>query len=65
MIQLCYDLNNIDTFSREKKALLTVLHELGVNNGVILSDYEKRVEHIGKYTLNIMPAWGWLLKPEI
>jgi len=45
-----HDVNNINTFSREKKALLMVLHELGVNNGVILSDYEKRVEHIGKYT---------------
>jgi len=42
-----------------------VVHEPGVNNRVILSDYEKRVEQVGKYTLNIMPAWEWLLKPEI
>jgi len=42
-----------------------VFDDLGVNNGAILSDYEKRVEHIGKCTLNIIPAWEWLLKPEI
>ena len=65
MIQVCYDLNRIATFSREKKALLTGLHELEVNTGTIITGYEKRVEHIGKYTLNIIPVWEWLLRPEI
>jgi len=65
LIQVCYDLNNIDTFSREKKALLTGLHELGVNNGTILSEHEKGVKQIGKCTLNIIPVSEWLLKPEI
>jgi predicted AAA+ superfamily ATPase len=65
LIQVGYDLDNIDTFSREKKALLTGLHELGVNNGTIITGYEKRVETHGQYTLNIIPAWEWLLMQKI
>ena len=65
LIQVCYDVNDIGTFSREKKAIFIGLQKLGLNNGTILSNYEKRVEQIGKYTLNIIPAWEWLLKSEI
>ena len=65
LIQVCYDLNHIDTFSREKKALLVGLQELGTSTGTIITDYEKRVEQIGKYTVNVIPAWEWMLKPEL
>jgi predicted AAA+ superfamily ATPase len=61
MIQVCYDLNNIDTFSREKKALVSGLNEFGIDTGTIITHYEKRVERLGKYTLDIVPIWEWLL----
>lgn len=61
LIQVCHDLNRIDTFSREKKALVSGLHELGLTTGTIVTDHEKRAEKVGKFTLNIVPAWEWLL----
>ena len=60
LIQVCYDLTHIDTFSREKKALLTGLNELGIDEGTIISNTEKRVEQSGKHTLDIVPVWEWL-----
>lgn len=65
LIQVCYDLSHIDTFNREKKALLSGLHELGIENGIILTQYEKREEKTKDYTLKIMPVWEWLLMPEV
>jgi len=61
LIQVCHDLNRIDTFSREKKALVSGLQELGLTTGTIVTDHEKRVEQLGELTLNIVPAWEWLL----
>lgn len=61
MIQTCYDLSQIDTFAREKKALAAGLKELGHDQGTILTDHEKRIEQIGNFTLNIVPVWEWLL----
>ena len=61
LIQVCHDLNRIDTFSREKKALVSGLQELGLTTGTIVTDHEKRVEKVGELTLNIVPAWEWLL----
>ena len=63
MIQVCYDLSHIDTFSREKKALISGMNEVGIDTGLIITDNEKRVEQNGEYTLNIVPIWEWLLLP--
>jgi predicted AAA+ superfamily ATPase len=61
LIQVCHDLNRTDTFSREKKALVSGLQELGLKTGTMVTNHEKRVEKVGKFTLNIVPAWEWLL----
>ena len=61
MIQVCYDLTQIDTFTREKKALVSGLNDFGVDTGIIITANEKRVEQTGKYSLNIVPIWEWLL----
>lgn len=65
LIQVCSDLSRIETFTREKKALLSGLHELGLETGIILTQHEKREEKIKNYTIKIMPVWEWLLMPEI
>jgi hypothetical protein len=62
LIQVCHDLAHIDTFSREKRALISGLKELKINAGTIINDAEKRVEHCENYELNIVPIWEWLLK---
>ena len=61
LIQMCYDLSNINTFSREKKALLLAMKELGINTGLILTLDEKRIEERDNYSLHIVPVWEWLL----
>jgi len=45
----------------EKKALVSGLKEFGIDTGTIITDSEKRVEQIGKHTLNIVPICEWLL----
>lgn len=61
LIQVCHDLTRIDTFSREKKALLSGLSELKMNTGTLINASEKRNEQHGDYTLDIMPIWEWLI----
>jgi len=61
LIQVCHDLTRIDTFSREKKALLSGLSELKMNTGTLINASEKRNEQHGDYTLDIMPIWEWLM----
>jgi predicted AAA+ superfamily ATPase len=46
LIQVCYDLRNINTFSREKKALIAGNERIGDQNGLILTLDEKRVPHL-------------------
>jgi len=58
-------LSHIETFNREKKALLSGLQELGLETGIILTQHEKWEEKIKDYTLKIIPVWEWLLMPEI
>ncbi|MBL7177001.1 MAG: ATP-binding protein [Desulfobacteraceae bacterium] len=61
MIQVCYDLTHVDVFSREKKALISGLNEVGIDTGTIITDNEKRVVQNGKNALKIIPIWEWLL----
>ena len=61
LIQVCHDLAHIDTYSREKRALISGLKELKINAGTIINDAEKRVEKFEDYSLNIVPIWEWLL----
>jgi predicted AAA+ superfamily ATPase len=65
LIQVCHDLSHIETFTREKKALISGLRELNLRSGIIVTHDEKREERIDGYTIKIVPAWEWLLVPKI
>jgi len=65
LIQVCHDLSHIETFTREKKALISGLRELNLRSGIIVSQDEKREERINGYTIKIVPVWEWLLMPKI
>jgi len=65
LIQVCYDLTNIDTYNREKKALLSGIKELGLESGLILTQDEKHEERIGDCLVKIMPVWEWLFISDI
>ena len=64
LIQVCYDLHNLDVFTREKKALLSGMRELGLKRGTIITENEKRTQTEGGQTLEIVPAWEWLLTQQ-
>ena len=61
LVQVCYDMAHINTYNREKKALLAGISELGLSTGLILTKDEKRLEKHGNYLLKIVPVWEWLL----
>jgi uncharacterized protein len=61
LIQVCHDLTAIDTFSREKRALLAGMKALNIDKGTIINDSQKKEESIGNFRLNILPIWEWLL----
>jgi len=62
---VCYDLSHIDTFAREKDALLAGMRELGLKSGVIVNQYEKRTETVDGLSIEAVPAWEWLLAEEM
>ena len=61
LIQVCFDLGHIETFNREKRAILAGIRELELKSGLILTLHEKREEKIENCSLQIMPVWEWLL----
>ena len=65
LIQVCHNLNHIDTFNREKRALLEGIKEFGLDSGLILTYDDKRRDEVEGHAINIMPAWEWLLLNDL
>ncbi len=64
LIQVCYDIDDLDTKKREIKALFKASVELGCDNLIILTeDYENIEQYKGK-KIQILPLWKWLLSFE-
>jgi len=62
LMQVCYDLTNLDVEQREAKALTEASQELNVSNLTVLTwDDEREVEKNGK-TVKFKPLWKWLLE---
>jgi predicted AAA+ superfamily ATPase len=62
LIQVCYNISDINTKEREIKSLLTASEELNCNNLEIISwDYEAEEKHKGE-TIKFVPLWKWLLE---
>ncbi len=66
LIQVCYDISNIDTKKREIRSLLKAGRELNCNNLLIITeDYEaeEQAEWFGmKGKIMFIPLWKWLLE---
>ncbi len=65
LIQVCHDLNPIDTFNREKRAILEGIKEFGLDSGLILTYDDKRRDEVAGHAINIMPAWEWILVNDL
>lgn len=61
LIQVCYDMQQLETANREKKALVKGMNELGLDSGLVLTMEEKREEIIQGSSIQILPVWEWLL----
>jgi predicted AAA+ superfamily ATPase len=61
LIQVCQDPSHIETFNREKRALVAAMKETGISYGLILTMDEKRQEESTGCFLEIIPVWQWLL----
>lgn len=68
LIQVCADLNEEKTQSREIRALVKASRELHCNNLLILSEKEEKIEKTEwfgmKGTIRYVPLWKWLENPE-
>ena len=62
LIQVCYDVDDLNTKKREIGALLKASKELGCKSlHVITWDYES-VENVERRKVRFIPLWKWLLK---
>lgn len=68
LIQVCYDVSNLDTKKRELRALIKGSEELKCNNLLVITfDYagEEEFEWFGiKRKIRFIPIWRWLLNPN-
>lgn len=61
LIQVCYDLSNIDTEEREIKALVEAAGELEVAILTLITWGEEKVVQRGEMTIQCIPLWKWLI----
>ncbi len=61
LIQVCYNIDNLETKKREIKALIKASEELKCNNLLVITgDYESG-EKIDNKKIAFIPLWKWLL----
>ncbi len=69
IIQVCADLQDERTRSREIRALLKASRELRCDNLLILSEQEEKTEEAEWFgmtgTIRYVPLWKWLERPDI
>ena len=69
LIQVCADMHDERTQSREIRALLKASRELRCNNLLILSEQEEKTEVAEWFgmtgTIRYVPLWKWLERPDI
>ena len=65
LIQVCFNINNLETKNREIRALIKARKELKCNNLLIITEdteIEEKSEWFGeKATITYIPLWKWLL----
>jgi hypothetical protein len=64
LIQVCFDLKNLETKEREIKALIKASNKLRCNNLLIITSSEEGEEKIGGKKIRKIPLWKWLLEAE-
>jgi len=61
LIQVCWDINDLEVKKREVKSLENALKNLHLSEGLVITgDYEDK-EEINGVLIKFIPAWKWLL----
>ncbi len=60
-IQVCYNLDNAETFDREVNALLKMSKMLECKKMQIITDNAEKTLKINNKKIEVIPAWKWLL----
>ena len=60
-IQVCYNLDNTDTFDREVNALLKISKILECKKMLIINSDAEKTLKISSKRIEVIPAWKWLL----
>ncbi|HEC86422.1 MAG TPA: ATP-binding protein [Thermoplasmatales archaeon] len=61
LIQVCNDVDTMETKQREVKALVKAMEEFKLKKGLILTSDVEGEEVLGEKTITYMPLWKWLL----
>lgn len=62
LIQVCYDISDLDTKQRETKALIEASKEFKCKNLLIITEDKEGEEIIEKKKIKFVPLWRWLLE---
>lgn len=62
LIQVCWDISDINTKKRETKALLKAMNEFNLDSGLIITEDFEAEETFGEKKIRYIPLWRWLLK---
>jgi predicted AAA+ superfamily ATPase len=62
LIQVCYNLDNINTKNREIKALIKAINSFKLNEGLIITENYTAIEKIGENKILFKPLWRWLIE---
>lgn len=64
-IQVCLDITNGDTKSREEKSLINVCKEFGLKRGLILTKDDEKKYTVDRIDIEIIPVYKYLLEKYI
>lgn len=62
LIQVCYDLDDVDTKKREIKSLIKAMNSFKLDEGLIITEKINDVETIDNKKIIYKPLWRWLLE---
>jgi len=62
LIQVCYELENIDTRQREVRSLIKAMEAFRLKEGIIITDKFEGNERVDGKNIVYLPLWRWLLE---
>ncbi len=64
LVQVCWDVEDIDVKKREILPLLKVMEEFNLKEGLVITSDYKGEEKFKERLIRFIPAWKWLLKED-